>query len=309
MALKGVLRPGLIQIRVLDMEKSIDHYVKRVGLLDVGRTSDGRVMLKGVDEFDHHSVVLRLADTPGLDFMSFKVDSPETLARIEKETVAFGFQVTEVAANSDQPGFGRRIAVDLPTGHRIDVYSEVEMAEKHPGLLNPKVWQEEPVGMAASCFDHALLYGPNAKEATRWFMEVMELSLVEVVKKEDGVENLAVWLSASNRGHDVAILDYDQPGKLHHLSFHLEDWTAIGHAADIIGQYDISIDIGPTRHGVTRGKTIYFFDPSGNRNEVFSGGYFYYPDMPLRVWDIEHVGEGIFYYDKVLNERFLNVVT
>ena len=24
---------------------------------------------------------------------------------------------------------------------------------------------------------------------------------------------------------------------------------------------------------LTRGKTIYFFDPSGNRNEAFAGGY------------------------------------
>ncbi len=309
MALKGVLRTGLVQLRVLDLDKSLDHYRKHIGLTEVGRTEDGRVMLKGNDEFDHHSVVLRLAETPGLDYIALKVDTEENLARLEAETKAFGFETEEIAPNSDQPGFGRRVAVKLPTGHRVDLYSEVELAEKHPGILNPKLWVEEPKGMDASCFDHALLYGPNAKEATRWFVEVLEMSIVEVVKKEDGVENLAVWLSASNRGHDLAILDYDKPGKLHHISFHLEDWNAIGHAADIMGQYNISIDVGPTRHGVTRGQTIYFFDPSGNRNEVFCGGYFYYPDMPLRVWDIEHVGEGIFYYDKVLNERFLSVVS
>ena len=309
MALQGVLRTGLVQLRVLDLDKSLDHYRKHIGLTEVGRTEDGRVMLKGNDEFDHHSVVLRLAETPGLDYIGLKVDTEENLARFEAETKAFGFEIEEVAPNSDQPGFGRRVAVKLPTGHRVDLYSEVELAEKHPGILNPKLWVEEPRGMDPSCFDHALLYGPNAKEATRWFVEVLEMSMVEVVKKEDGEENLAVWLSASNRGHDLAILDYDKPGKLHHISFHLEDWNAIGHAADIMGQYNISIDVGPTRHGVTRGQTIYFFDPSGNRNEVFCGGYFYYPDMPLRVWDIEHVGEGIFYYDKVLNERFLSVVS
>lgn len=309
MALQGVLRTGLVQLRVLDLDKSLDHYRKHIGLTEVGRTEDGRVMLKGNDEFDHHSVVLRLAETPGLDYIGLKIDTEENLARFEAETKAFGFEIKEIAPNSDQPGFGRRVAVKLPTGHRVDLYSEVELAEIHPGILNPKLWLEEPRGMDPSCFDHALLYGPNAKEATRWFVEVLEMSLVEVVKKEDGEENLAVWLSASNRGHDLAILDYDKPGKLHHISFHLEDWNAIGHAADIMGQYNISIDVGPTRHGVTRGQTIYFFDPSGNRNEVFCGGYFYYPDMPLRVWDIEHVGEGIFYYDKVLNERFLSVVS
>ncbi|MFD1961557.1 hypothetical protein ACFSHP_25495 [Novosphingobium panipatense] len=29
----------------------------------------------------------------------------------------------------------------------------------------------------------------------------------------------------------------------------------------MISRYDISLDIGPTRHGITRGQTIYFFDP------------------------------------------------
>jgi catechol 2,3-dioxygenase len=76
-----------------------------------------------------------------------------------------------------------------------------------------------------------------------------------------------------------------------------------------MARYDISLDIGPTRHGITRGHTIYFFDPSGNRNEVFSGGYTYYPDHPKRVWDADKLGKGIFYYDRALNERFLSVVT
>jgi hypothetical protein len=35
------------------------------------------------------------------------------------------------------------------------------------------------------------------------------------------------------------------------------------------------------RHGITRGETIYFFDPSGNRNETFAGlSYLAQPDRP-----------------------------
>ena len=36
-----------------------------------------------------------------------------------------------------------------------------------------------------------------------------------------------------------------------------------------------------SRHGITRGHTIYFFDPVGNRNEVFSGGYHVDPDWEV----------------------------
>lgn len=49
----------------------------------------------------------------------------------------------------------------------------------------------------------------------------------------------------------------------------------LGYAVD-----DVSVDVGPTRHGITRGTTICFFDPSGNRNEVFSGGYQTFKDFP-----------------------------
>lgn len=309
MAYQGVLRPGIVQIRVLDMEKSKEFYGERVGLDFVGMTDDGRAMYKGYDEFDHHSVVLRKADEPGLDYIGFKVSDVEYLSKIEKETAAFGFQVTTIPANSDQPGFGRRIAVQTSTGHRVDLYADVEMAAHHPQIINPHIWAQEPRGMAPFRFDHALLYGPDAKTTVKWFMDILGFKLAECVKKEDGVENLAVWLTCSNKAHDLAILDFPQPGKLHHISFFLEDWQAVGHAADIMARYNISIDIGPTRHGITRGQTIYFFDPSGNRCETFAGGYFYYPDSPTRVWDSANVGEGIFYYDKVLNQRFLSVMT
>ena len=61
--------------------------------------------------------------------------------------------------------------------------------------------------------------------------------------------------------------------------------------------------------GITRGTTIYFFDPSGNRLETFCGGYDFYPDMHPVTWNWEEVGAAIFYHDRKLNEAFLSVVT
>jgi catechol 2,3-dioxygenase len=56
-------------------------------------------------------------------------------------------------------------------------------------------------------------------------------------------------------------------------------------------------------------QTIYFFDPAGNRNEVFFGGFIYYPDNPKRSWSIDKIGKAVFYYQRELNERFMSVVT
>jgi catechol 2,3-dioxygenase len=100
-----------------------------------------------------------------------------------------------------------------------------------------------------------------------------------------------------------------EDGKLHHVAFQMGSWEHVLRAADIMSINRVSIDIGPTRHGITQGTTIYFFDPSGNRLETFCGGYDHYPDMQPITWSWEHVGRGIFYHDRKLNGAFLSVVT
>ena len=82
MALTGVLRPGHVAIRVLEMEPALRHYVDVLGLKEMGRDDRGRVYLKAWDEHDHHSVVLREADEAGMDYMGWKVDSPAMLKQL-----------------------------------------------------------------------------------------------------------------------------------------------------------------------------------------------------------------------------------
>jgi catechol 2,3-dioxygenase len=71
----------------------------------------------------------------------------------------------------------------------------------------------------------------------------------------------------------------------------------------------VSVDIGPTRHGITRGTTIYAWDPSGNRFETFSGGYHPYPDWKPKTWTFENLGQGLDFPQRKLHDTFLTVVT
>jgi catechol 2,3-dioxygenase len=139
------------------------------------------------------------------------------------------------------------------------------------------------------------------------FREILGFDLVEQVM--DGDTRVAAFLTSSMKAHDVAFIECPAPGKLHHISFLLESWDEVLRAADLISMTDTSIDIGPTRHGITHGKTIYFFDPSGNRNEVFAGGDYFYPDHEPITWDAEQLGKAIFYHDRKLNDAFLSVLT
>jgi catechol 2,3-dioxygenase len=306
MALKGVLRPGYIQIRVTDLAAAIRHYVDRIGLREVGREADGRTYLRAYDEFDRHSVVLREAAEPGMDYVGFKVASEDELGAFGRRIAAFGVEVVEIPAG-EQPGVGRRLSFIVPTGHRIELFAEMALSENGPMIRNPELWQEEPHGMRVTRFDHCNLHGPNIDATVKFFTEVLDFSLSEAAQTPDGIA--AAFLTCSNKAHDIAFIRRDEPGKFHHAAFWLDSWHEVGQAADIIARYDIPLDIGPTRHGITRGQTIYFFDPSGNRNEVFSGGFIYYPDNPQRVWSIDNIGKAVFYYQRELNPRFMSVVT
>ncbi len=306
MAVNGVLRPGIIQIRVLDMAEAVVHYRDRLGLHEVMTGDDGRVYLKGWDEFDHHSVVLREADAAGMDLMAFKVMDDATLTQLTADLTAYGVDVEDVAAG-EQPATGRRVSFMIPSGHRIELFAEMEQAEFHPAIENPDVWPEEPKGMGVARFDHALLYGPDIDKVTDLFCDVLGFKVAE--QAELGPGAVAVWLTCSNKAHDIAFVPNPEPGAFHHAAFFLEEQNHVTHAGDIMAYYDIPIDVGPTRHGITRGRTIYFFDPCGNRNEVFAGGYTYYPDNPTRYWTPEELGKGIFYYERELNDAFLGVYT
>ncbi len=304
---KGVMRPGHVQLRVLDIEEALVHYRDRLGLIEVDRDDQKRVYLKGWTEVDAFSVVLREADEPGMDFMGFKVTTPEVLASLKQELIGRGCQVEDVPAG-ELNGCGERVRFDTPTGHYFEIFAEKEQTGKWGvGGKNPEAWPEELKGMKATRFDHCLLYGDDIDGTVELLQDVLGFQLAEQVL--DGDFRIAAFLTVSMKAHDVAFVRHEEKGKFHHASFYLESWESVLRAADLISMHDIALDIGPTRHGLTHGQTIYFFDPSGNRTEVFAGGDYTYPDHPVVTWDAEQIGKAIFYLDRELNERFLGVVT
>ena len=309
MAMTGVLRPGHAQIRVLDLEESINFYKNVLGLVETGRDSQGRVYFKAWDERDHNSVIIRQADKPGIDFFSFKVDSKATLDKFDADLQAYGVKTERIPAG-ELLETGERVRFSIPTGHQLELYADKTDIGNGQPYLNPEAWVPAAEhGIAPTRLDHALLYGPDIDGAREILVSVLGFHLVEHIVLEDGKTDLAIWLSCSTKAHDIAFVRHPEPGKLHHVSFLLESWEKVLRAADLMSMNRVKIDMGPTRHGVTRGTTIYAFDPSGNRFETFCGGTFGYPDWKPIKWTFDEVGRGVFYHDRALNEAFLSVVT
>ena len=308
MAITGVLRPGHMQLKVLDLDEAVEFYSNVVGLVQTGRDAT-RAYFKGWDERDHHSLILRDAGEAGMDFYGFKVADDATLATLEADLKNYGVTTERVPAG-DLLETGERVRFQIPSGHLIELYSQKTDVGNGMGYINPPPWNEAAErGIAPIRMDHALLYGPDIEKVQALFVDVLGFYLVEHILLEDGQTDLAIWLSCSTKAHDIALVRNEEPGKLHHTAFLLDSWEKVLRAADLMSMNRVTIDMGPTRHGVTRGTTIYAFDNSGNRFETFCGGYQSYPDWEPLTWTWDEVGPAVFYHDRKLNPAFLGVYT
>lgn len=303
----GILRLGYVHTRVTDLEEAKKHYGYTLGLLPV-MEEPGRVFFKGWDEWDHHSVVIEEGGV-GLVKMGYKVETEDDLVTYEKAAQSFGCLV-ERMSKGDNPEIGDGIRIVLPSGHVMELYKEATLVGTEVGSVNPEVVPRHLQGVGAPHLDHLLVSTTDVDLLQRFLREALNFYPVEQVRAslDDDAPTIGTWMSVGMRAHDIAVIDGPE-GKLHHFAFGLKDWSDILKAGQLFSMDDVSIDIGPTQHGITRGETIYFFDPSGNRNEVFAGGYEAFRDRPTTVWTVDQLGKGIFYIDRELNERFTTVFT
>jgi len=312
----SVLRLGHVKLRVLDMAEALDHYTSVMGMIVQHRDLSGDVYLKCWDEWDKYSVILREADTAGLDHLAFKVSSDSELDRLAEAITSFGLDVAEVAPGG-LPFCGRALKTALPSEHVTYLYAEKETVGKAVGILNPEPWPDGLEGIGVHWLDHAMLVcevnpekGINrVADNVKFFREVLDFGLSEQILPPGGGPILAAWMFCTTTPHDIAMGPGDGPG-LHHIAFYLDDWSSILRAADILGKRKVRVDITPQRHGITRGPTTYFFDPSGNRNECFAGlGYLTQKDMPTITWEADNIWRGIFFHSGYVNAPFLEVHT
>ncbi len=301
----GVLRLAHADIQVTDLDLATAYYTEVIGMLEVER-DDTSVYLKCWDEIDHHSLRLEYAPRVGIDQFSFKVEHEDDLAELEKAVNTYGFPVERVS-KGERVGQGESIRFSTPSGHTMELVADVEKVGRALPLVNPPVYVDGLLGIAPPRMDHILLNAEEIGESAKFYQEVLGFRLTEQLVDSDG-HQMAVWMERSHRPHDLALVRGPNGG-LHHFAYWLDDWDHVRRSADILAYNGVAVDVGPTRHGITRGNTIYFFDPLGTRNEVFTGGYRPDPDFPTITWTEDNIGRAVFYYEGEVNQRFMRVHT
>lgn len=313
----GVMRIGHTSLRVMDMAAAIKHYEGVLGMTKTLEDKDGNVYLKCWDEWDKYSLVLSPSDRAGLNHVAYKVRDERDLDSLAKRIEDHGIKTTMLPEGT-LPATGRMLQFNLPSSHEMRLYATKDCVGTDVGSTNPDPWPDGLKGAGAHWLDHALLMCPfdpakgvnTVADNTKFFMDVLGFFQTEqITVGPGGAFQLASFISCSSKPHDIAFVGAPTAG-LHHISFFLDSWHDILKAGDVMAKNKVRIDIAPTRHGITRGETIYFFDPSGNRNETFAGlGYQAQPDRPVTTWTEDEVGRGIFYHTGVLPGSFTEVYT
>jgi catechol 2,3-dioxygenase len=300
----GILRLSHVEVRVPDLELSTAYYTEVVGLIETAREDD-RVFLKGWDEQQHHSVILRYAPTYGLETLGFKVADAPDLDELGARIEAAGVPTKRFAAGELGTGSGSTVRFTPGSGHVVDLVHGMEQVGNALPLHNPPPEPQGLVGMHPPRIDHIFLMCEDVDGITTFFSDVLGFRLTEQILADDG-HQLVTFLERTHTAHDIAFVTGPN-GAFHHVAFWVDDWNDLRRSADICAYHGVRIDAGPTRHGATRGWGLYFFDPAGNRNEVYTGGYWADPDREPITWTEAEMGRAVFYYEGVVDQNFLTV--
>jgi len=301
---EGILRLSHADVRVPDLELAVAYYSEVVGLVLTG-LDDERAYLKGWDEQQHHSLILTKAPTYGLNSLTFKVVEESELDRLEARLDAAGVATDRFHPGELAEASGATVRFLAPSGHTIDLECGMGQVGNGLSLINPPPAPDDLVGMHPPRLDHIFLLCEDVDGVTRFFQDVLEFRLTEQIVADDG-HQLTTFLERTHTPHDIAFLT-GPDGGFHHLAYWVDEWNDLRTAADTCAYHGVQIDAGPARHGATRGCGLYFFDPAGNRNEVYTGGYHFDPDDEPTTWTEAEMGRAIFTYKGQVDPSFMSV--
>jgi catechol 2,3-dioxygenase len=290
MNMSGIMRLGFVEIQVDDLEEARNFYGQVLGLLETASKGD-KLYFKCWDEYDHHSVVLRKADGPGLVKVGWKVESDRDLDELESRIEAYGAPVKRIS-RGEELAMGEAISFLTPSGHTMELYHDVVQVGK--AVSPPDIAPQGLPGIAPPYLDHLVISAEDPEDSVNFMTSVLGFRVTERVLDPEG-RSMFNFLSRVNKPHDI-LIGKGPNGRFHHVAFSVNDWNEVRRAAEILANNSMKVEVPPSQHGATRGSTTYFHDVAGNRLETFAGGYLTYPDFPTITWTAEHMEKCLFFF-------------
>lgn len=306
----SVTRLGYVSLRVMDLIEAERHYTEVIGLRVTGRRP-GQVYFQAHEAQDHHCIIVNQADRAGLDHIGFKVSEREDLSEAEAAAKESGLKTYRVP-EGEILGQSDGAKIELPSGHVLNLFHHAAHVGYSYGMADPDPILDQLDGVGpVTHLDHTLVGGPDAEKSIRFLKEALDFNITEVIAGPDGVPFL-FFATVGNTMHNLAI-GPGPLGALHHVAFFVTDRADVIRRVDLLKHRNVAtFKYGLSRHGVSGVTTVYFHDPSGNRNE-FQCGVYESPGVPDRVnritWDAANIPRGVFYYENQVYDEFFSVLT
>jgi catechol 2,3-dioxygenase len=272
-----VVRASHVELAVRDIAASRAFYVDCLGYI-VSDDGPDALFLRGIEERNHHSLVLRRHNHPHAHALGFKVESEEDVDR-----AAFWFASKGLPTSFPEVEHqGRTLRTHDPLGMPLEFYCRMEgadcMLQKYAHYRGARIQR----------IDHVNCFSPDVQASHDFFHE-MGFRTTEYTETDDADARLwAVWMHRKGNVHDIAFTNGRGP-RLHHVGV----WTAsvmdIIHLCDVMATsgYLANMERGPGRHGVSNAFFLYVRDPDGHRIELFSSDYMTAdPDLEPKRWSL-----------------------
>jgi catechol 2,3-dioxygenase len=275
----NIIRCARAILHVTDLAASRDFYENALGFV-VTEADQQHLYLRGYEEHNHHSLVLKKAEQPGIEVISYKVYAEEDLENLydffERKNMN-----PKWINEGQQHAVGKAFRVQDISGIPVEFFVKMDTVERL--LQRYDLYR----GARVQRIDHFNCMVSDVQKAYDFYVNELGFACSEYTETEDK-KLWAAWLHRKPNVHDLALMNGKGP-LLHHIGFWLSDQLSIIHACDVLASmgYAKSIERGPGRHGLSNAFFLYLRDPDGHRIELYNGDYLTCdPDFKPIRWDI-----------------------
>jgi catechol 2,3-dioxygenase len=272
----NIVRLSHVELGVADLAASRHFYVETLGLIEteqVGRS----LYLRGLEERNHHSIVLSEAQPGQATRLGFKVSGEADLDLLAAHFTSLGLPANWV----ERQALGRVLLSHDPFGTPLEFYFKMEQVARN--LQKYGAYQ----GVQPLRIDHVNCFSPNVQASHEFYTGALGFRATEYTEAESG-ELWAIWLHRKGNVHDLALTNGRGP-RLHHVALWVPAAMQIIHLCDVLATtgYLKNMERGPGRHGISNAFFLYIRDPDGHRLELFSNDYMTVdPDFEPIPWKL-----------------------
>jgi catechol 2,3-dioxygenase len=273
----NIVRCSHAVLTVRDLEASRAFYERTIGL-KVEDADRNALYLRGMEERNHHSLVLKKGPEPLAERLGFKVASEEDLDR----AYVF-FQRSQLPAEFvDVPFQGRTLHTVDSQGNPLELTFKIDQAER---ILQQYGYYR---GCHPQRIDHFNFFARDVQALIEFYASV-GFRLTEYAESDDAQPRIAAaWMHRKGGVHDVAFTNGRGP-RLHHIAYWVPTAMHIIHLCDLMAStgYLASMERGPGRHGISNAFFLYVRDPDGHRTEFYTSDYLTVdPDFEPIRWSL-----------------------